>query len=552
MKAPTNLAVVTIAALVTLSACKDDEGTDPCEGETCSGYGECIVEEATDTPYCDCEDGFHAWGLTCVEVEADGDADSDTDDDAEDDVDGDFDDEADAELEDADVEASTWPDCTSTVPDDFDSIQGAIDESVDGDLVCVRPGRYRELIDFSGLSIHLLGVEGPEVTTIDGEAGGTVVVVRSGEGDSTVIEGLTITNGDSELGGGIIVDAFSSLVGRRLIVSNNQAVRGGGVFVGRSSSLDISLSAVHENSSSDLGGGIFVDGGSTLEAHRISFIENEAYQYGGAIYIEDESEAHIEQAEVRNNRSLTDGGGGIAVLDAVASLNNMYFVRNFAALAGGGLVVLGEANVTVINSLFASNSAGPNGGGGVYASSESVVVVSNSIFAGNNSTSGAGVRLRSMVNADFVNTVITESSGGGAAIEISESVLIHLSHCNVSENAGGNFVGMDDPTGTDGNISESPRFQSSSDSDPTNWDYHLDSDSPMIDRGSTSLEDPDESLSDIGAYGGPGAALWDLDWDGYPEWWQPGEYDHDTYPGLGWDCDDSDPDVHAEVGCGPE
>ena len=58
--------------------------------------------------------------------------------------------------------------------------------------------------------------------------------------------------------------------------------------------------------------------------------------------------------------------------------------------------------------------------------------------------------------------------------------------------------------------------------------------------------------SDIGAYGGPGAALWDLDWDGFPEWWQPGEYDRDAYPGLGWDCDDSNPEVHAEAGCGPE
>ena len=75
------------------------------------------------------------------------------------------------------------------------------------------------------------------------------------------------------------------------------------------------------------------------------------------------------------------------------------------------------------------------------------------------------------------------------------------------------------------------------------------SDSPLIDAGDPTLLDPDGSPSDIGAYGGPGAATWDLDWDGYYEWWQPGEYDFGTYPGQGWDCDDGDPGVYPGNGC---
>ena len=54
---------------------------------------------------------------------------------------------------------------------------------------------------------------------------------------------------------------------------------------------------------------------------------------------------------------------------------------------------------------------------------------------------------------------------------------------------------------------------------------------------------------DIGAYSGPGGALWDLDVDGYPEWWQPGPYDPVSYPALGLDCDDRDPAVHPGSGC---
>ena len=68
-------------------------------------------------------------------------------------------------------------------------------------------------------------------------------------------------------------------------------------------------------------------------------------------------------------------------------------------------------------------------------------------------------------------------------------------------------------------------------------------------RTKRSAREGDDSASDIGIYGGPGAALRDWDGDGYSEWWQPGTYIHTTYPSDGWDCDDDDPDVHPGSGC---
>ena len=60
---------------------------------------------------------------------------------------------------------------------------------------------------------------------------------------------------------------------------------------------------------------------------------------------------------------------------------------------------------------------------------------------------------------------------------------------------------------------------------------------------------PDGAISDIGAYGGALAGDWELDHDGFNEWWQPGAYDYGTYPALLWDCVDRDPAAYPGAGC---
>ncbi|MBT8486771.1 MAG: hypothetical protein KJO43_14415, partial [Phycisphaerae bacterium] len=59
------------------------------------------------------------------------------------------------------------------VPDDFPTIQAAIDAAVDGDQVLVSPGTYLEQIDLLGKAIRVEGVDGAAVTTIDAEGNGT-------------------------------------------------------------------------------------------------------------------------------------------------------------------------------------------------------------------------------------------------------------------------------------------------------------------------------------------------------------------------------------------
>jgi predicted outer membrane repeat protein len=78
---------------------------------------------------------------------------------------------------------------------------------------------------------------------------------------------------------------------------------------------------------------------------------------------------------------------------------------------------------------------------------------------------------------------------------------------DVYGNTGGDYGGdYSDHTGMGGNISLDPGVVDySNDGDETNDDLTLTPTSPCIDAGTPHLDDPDDSRSDMGAYGGPGA-----------------------------------------------
>jgi len=149
----------------------------------------------------------------------------------------------------------------------FDTIQGAIDASGDGDTIIVLPNtctlelRYYENIDFLGKQITVRSVlpEVPEVvaaTVIDGSQNDlSVVTMASGETQNSILDGLTITGGTGtpntdlssgvHLGGGIFVrDSGTTL--RNCVITANYAARGGGIGAFQSN-LDISNCVIRDN-----------------------------------------------------------------------------------------------------------------------------------------------------------------------------------------------------------------------------------------------------------------------------------------------------------------
>ena len=81
------------------------------------------------------------------------------------------------------------------VPDDYETIQGAIDASEDGDTVRVRAGVYYEGLRMMGKNIWLESEDGPEETIIIGEnRNDGVRVVDQEDWQRTSIRGFTITS----------------------------------------------------------------------------------------------------------------------------------------------------------------------------------------------------------------------------------------------------------------------------------------------------------------------------------------------------------------------
>jgi len=124
----------------------------------------------------------------------------------------------------------------------YATIQSAIDDAVDGDVVVVLPndctpeGRWFENINFLGKAIRVQSANPQDeavvdATVIDGDANGTVVTFKNGEGLDSVLDGLVLTNGLAQFGGGFQFISSAATIRRCRINQNTSEIRGGAVYV---------------------------------------------------------------------------------------------------------------------------------------------------------------------------------------------------------------------------------------------------------------------------------------------------------------------------------
>ena len=230
---------------------------------------------------------------------------------------------------------------TIYVPDDYGTIQEAINASVNGDTVIVRPGKYVENIDFIGKAITVTSEQGAVVTTIDGNQAGSVVAFQSGEGANSVLDGFTITNGvSSQYGGGIFCDSSSPSITRNIISENTSYATGGGICCNYSSPT-ITNNTIKENMAVSMGGGIICNRGDTVVMNNT--ISHNTADRGGGIY------CYLTTSEITNNTismNTADKGGGIFCFFPGPTVSSSILWANNATL-GAEMWVGNSATLTI-------------------------------------------------------------------------------------------------------------------------------------------------------------------------------------------------------------
>ena len=122
------------------------------------------------------------------------------------------------------------------VPQQYETIQAAINAASDGDRVLVSAGIYHEQVNLSGKGIQLIAIAGSEFTAIDGDDVRTVIV-GSNEPATCVVRGFTIQHGRDygyNNGGGVKIRGSSATFSECRFVANRAvepAWWGGGAWL---------------------------------------------------------------------------------------------------------------------------------------------------------------------------------------------------------------------------------------------------------------------------------------------------------------------------------
>ena len=371
---------------------------------------------------------------------------------------------------------------TMVAPDgsgDTENIQDAVESAAPGDTILLTPGvftgRGNRDISTRGKAIVIKSIGGPSQTVIecsDEQVGYCGFFITGGEGRSTVIEGIRITEAAA---GGIWCEGASPSIINCVITGNipDLGYRGGGIYL-KNSNPNISGCNITDNLTSGPGGGVFCTGSSPLIEDCI-ISGNLSRQDGGGVNLKSGSELTITGSVISDNISESGFGGGINAVMSAAYIYECRITGNRAEESGGGLFNGTNSSMEALNCLVSGNrSAGM--AGGIYAGSE--MVITGCTIADNQAPLyGSGIECFSGSATSIERCIIAFNRGSAGLYTIIGDADISCS--DVFGNPDGNYGGGgSDRTGMFGNISSDPQF-----CDTLEADWRISTSSPCMPSG---------------------------------------------------------------------
>lgn len=189
----------------------------------------------------------------------------------------------------------------------YSTIQKAINLSVDGDTVLVKPGIYEENINFKGTSVHVKS-EIPYQAIIDGNYSTHTVQFVTNETSGAKLSGFIVRHGAAKTGGGIYIDDASPTIEDCRIEDNSSLKNGGGIFITGSSSPLVISSTIQNNISGDSGGGVYCFG-ATPTLSRSVITNNQTDKNGGGVYVSNNARPILVNMVIYDNLAKYNGGG---------------------------------------------------------------------------------------------------------------------------------------------------------------------------------------------------------------------------------------------------
>ncbi|MCK4303212.1 MAG: right-handed parallel beta-helix repeat-containing protein [Candidatus Eisenbacteria sp.] len=391
------------------------------------------------------------------------------------------------------------------VPDQYDTIQDAVDAAVYGDEILVAAGTYSDPTHPAGAGdttrccvilksgITLTGA-GMGETIIDADSSARAIYLY--QADDVKIRHLTVTGGFAEVyGAGIYckqsspdiryVEAVENYDGGITMTSgsnptivfctthDNEAKAGGGLDVGLGCEPYVYRCSIYNNDA-PFAAGVRLRGSGILEGCTINGNQTTGAVnvLGGGVLVIDTAAPTIIHCEIRDNTCYGDGGGICFMGEGTGGLLEDCEITGNAGTGmetrGGGIAIGSQANVQIVDCLIADNyTTGEwSDGGGLWAQYSSLAMENCTFYgnwtegnpeygAGNAGNAGFETSIYIPGTIDVTHCIFAGSPDGKGVYCTNEEEPPSIGCCDVHGNEGG-----DDICGIGGqdNFSQDPEF----------------------------------------------------------------------------------------------